>query len=82
MQIGDPAQSTKSELVQALPFDYLLAMSGNVWRKDQRYVVYVKGAPEKILSRCKLTEAQHKQASTKLMDYARSWLSNDCLRKV
>ena len=30
MQIGDPAQSTKSELVQALPFDYLLAMSGNV----------------------------------------------------
>lgn len=70
MQIGDPAQSTKSELVQALPFDYLLAMSGNVWREDQRYVVYVKGAPEKILSRCKLTDAQHKQASAKLMDYA------------
>lgn len=70
MQIGDPAQSTKSELVQALPFDYLLAMSGNVWREDQRYVVYVKGAPERILSRCKLTDAQHKQASAKLMDYA------------
>lgn len=69
-KIADPAKATKAKLVQALPFDYILAMSGNVWRFGKEYAVYVKGAPEKIMAKCKLTTLQKKQANAKLTDYA------------
>ena len=48
-KVDDPSRVTQAERVQTLPFDYLLAMSGNVWRFGRRYAVYVKGAPEKVL---------------------------------
>lgn len=70
MKIGDPSRTTKAELVQSLPFDYVLAMSGNVWRFAKRYAVYVKGAPEKIMARCRMSDLQRRQASAKLMEYA------------
>lgn len=70
MKIGDPSRTTKAELVQTLPFDYLLAMSGNVWRFARQYAIYIKGAPEKVLARCHLTELQRRQAMAKLTEYA------------
>lgn len=69
-KIDDPARVTQAELVQALPFDYLMAMSGNVWRFGRRYAIYVKGAPEKVLARCKLTDMQQRKAEVQLTDYA------------
>lgn len=69
-KIDDPARVTQAELVQALPFDYLMAMSGNVWRFGRRYAIYVKGAPEKVLARCKLTDMQQRKAEAQLTDYA------------
>lgn len=70
MKIDDPARATKAKLVQALPFDYPLSMSGNVWQFGRGQVVYLKGAPEKMLARCQLTALQRRQATAKLRDYA------------
>lgn len=70
-KVSNPHQTTKAELVCSLPFDYTLAMSGNVWRFGKSRVVYIKGAPEKVLNRCKLNETARKQANTKLHEYAK-----------
>lgn len=69
-KVDDPTRVTQAERIQALPFDYLMAMSGNVWRFGRRYAIYVKGAPEKVLSRCKLTDMQQRKAEEQLNDYA------------
>ena len=69
-KITDPVKATKAALVTPLPFDYVLSMSGNIWQFGHQYVAYVKGAPEKILARCKLTKLQTKQANRQLADYA------------
>lgn len=69
-KVDDPSRVTQAERVQALPFDYLMAMSGNVWRFGRRYAVYVKGAPEKVLARCKLTNLQLRKANDQLGEYA------------
>ena len=68
-QLDDPARSTRAKLTQALPFDYILSMSGNVWQFGGRYMTYIKGAPEKIISRCQLTEEQARKATSKLNEY-------------
>ena len=69
-KVDDPSRVTQAERVQTLPFDYLLAMSGNVWRFGRRYAVYVKGAPEKVLARCKLADTQLRRATEQLNEYA------------
>lgn len=48
---------TKNKAVKFLPFDQKNAMSGVVWqaKKDRHYDLYIKGAPEKIISASKLT---------------------------
>lgn len=71
-KIGDPTKTTKAELIRTLPFDYGWALSGNVWKFGRSYQIYLKGAPEKILRRCALSELERKQAKTKLLSYARS----------
>lgn len=71
-KIGDPRQTTKAKLIANLPFDYIIAMSGNVWQFGKSYEIYLKGAPEKILSRCKLTKFQLDQANKKLTEYAKN----------
>ena len=69
-KVDDPSRVTQAERIQVLPFDYLMAMSGNVWRFGRRYAVYVKGAPEKVLARCKLTNLQLRKANDQLGEYA------------
>jgi Ca2+-transporting ATPase len=56
--------------VENLPFDYELAMSGNIWKFGQKYEIYVKGAPEKILSRCRLAKSEEANIEAKLHDFA------------
>lgn len=41
-----------------LPFDQKLAMSGNIWKSRGAHTLYVKGAPEHLMMKSKLTRAQ------------------------
>lgn len=49
-----------------LPFDQSVAMSGNIWRGAHGHDLYVKGAPEHILARCKLPRTDHQAAESAL----------------
>jgi Ca2+-transporting ATPase len=50
-----------------LPFNYQMAMSGNVWRMGRgKLVAYVKGAPEKILKQAKMSHAIRKKVVAEL----------------
>ncbi len=69
-KIGAPHETTRAKLVKALTFDYAHAMSGNVWKFGKNLEVYVKGAPEKILDRCRVSEQERKLAEQKLHEFA------------
>ena len=47
-------------------FDQSVAMSGNLWHNGASYDLFVKGAPEHVLTRCDLTENEHEKASAML----------------
>jgi Ca2+-transporting ATPase len=70
-KIGAPQTTTRAKLVKSLPFDYTYAMSGNVWQFGRNTETYVKGAPEKILDRCKISAAERQAAEQKLHEFAR-----------
>ncbi|MDR0955572.1 MAG: cation-transporting P-type ATPase [Candidatus Nomurabacteria bacterium] len=58
--------SDPENLVKSLPFDYQLALSGNVWREADHFAIFVKGAPEKVLARCHLVQAKKIAAENQL----------------
>ncbi len=64
--VAHPAGRT---LNTKLPFDQKLAMSGNVWQEGDVYEVLLKGAPEHMLRRCKLTNVERAAIETKLHDF-------------
>ncbi|MFZ2560070.1 MAG: cation-transporting P-type ATPase [Candidatus Nanoperiomorbaceae bacterium] len=69
-----PAQAgatTDNDLVENLPFDYEFAMSGNIWRCRQNLELCIKGAPEKILSSCRVSPEIKRLADAKLHTFAR-----------
>lgn len=49
-----------------LPFDQAEAMSGNVWQEGDFFEVLLKGAPEHVLRRCKMTGAERAEAEREL----------------
>lgn len=57
------------EFVQGLPFEAELAMSGNVWKKDGKHVIYVKGSPERILANAGLSKADNDKAADQLHQF-------------
>ncbi len=57
---------SKQPPLARLPFDQSAAMSGNVWHDGDRYELVVKGAPEHVLARSDLTEAEHEKATVEL----------------
>ncbi|MCL1877117.1 cation-transporting P-type ATPase [Candidatus Saccharibacteria bacterium] len=69
-KVDAPHDTTRTKLEKGLPFDYQLAMSGNVWKFASGYEVYLKGAPEKILEHCKMTKSEIATAETKLHEFA------------
>jgi Ca2+-transporting ATPase len=71
-KVGAPQQTTRAKLVKSLPFDYVHAMSGNIWRFGRNLEIYIKGAPEKVLDRCKITAAERQVAEEKLHEFAAS----------
>lgn len=49
-----------------IPFDLSYAMSGNLWKKENGYYLYVKGSPESILERSLMTEGEREHAEIAL----------------
>jgi calcium-translocating P-type ATPase len=56
----------KGEPVKKLPFNQSFSMSGNLWHHAGVYDLVVKGAPEQILSRSKLTKDEKNAAEKAL----------------
>lgn len=54
-----------------LPFDQAIAMSGNVFHDGDKFYLAVKGAPERILDQCRLTQAGRAAAEKRLHAYTR-----------
>lgn len=44
--------------VKEFPFDQQLRLSGTVWRHNDNYTLYLKGAPEQVLQHCKPGDAR------------------------
>lgn len=59
-------QTDDYRLEHTLPFDQVIAMSGNVWRHGKKHVTYLKGSPEKIIHSSTLNQIGRKQADDQL----------------
>jgi len=52
----------KHDIIESLPFDQSVSMSGNIWNQGAHMVLAVKGAPEHILQRSDLTSIEYEKA--------------------
>ncbi len=59
-------KDSKAELVVTMPFDLAFAMSGNTWRMDGGFFTAIKGAPEKIITACRLSSNEKTTIEHKL----------------
>ena len=57
------------ELTDRLPFNTERKLMASLWRCDNRQTLYVKGAPEIILSFCDMDEADRKHEQEQLRDF-------------
>ena len=58
--------STKAD--QIYPFDISVRMSGTYTSKDN--TIYIKGSPEHVLAKSKITDEQHRQAESTMHEFA------------
>ena len=56
----------KGDPIKKLPFDQAFSMSGNIWHHKGIYDLVVKGAPEQIMDRSKMTTAERAEADLAL----------------
>jgi P-type Ca2+ transporter type 2C len=56
----------KIQPIRSFPFDQAVAMSGNIYHHAHKFSLYVKGAPEQVLSKSDLTESELEQATIQL----------------
>lgn len=70
------------EHVTGLPFDQVIAMSGNVWKHKGSYDVYIKGSPEKILENSSLSTEEQKKAEEALTDLTSQGLRVIALARI
>jgi P-type Ca2+ transporter type 2C len=54
------------ETVAKLPFNQTFSMSGNVWHHKGKYELLLKGAPEQVLARSKMTKKAKQEAEDAL----------------
>ncbi len=62
-------QANDFTIEKALPFDPVLAMSGNVWKTHSSHDIYLKGSPERILEHTDLSAADKKKTEEQLHAY-------------
>lgn len=62
--------SKKLRHVATLPFEQKYMMSGNLYKSDDDFNLYVKGAPENIIEICKLSKKEHDEILSKLHSFA------------
>lgn len=60
----------KGDVVSRLPFDHAFSMSGNIWHHKGVYELVIKGAPEQVMARSKLTKAERQEAEAALHSLA------------
>jgi Ca2+-transporting ATPase len=63
---AEAAVTLKGEALVKLPFDQAYAMSGNVWHHKGEHELVVKGAPEHVMDRSKLTKLERTEAEEAL----------------
>lgn len=61
---------TKLESLKLYAFDQSIKLSGNLYPGDKKLILKVKGAPETILSRSRLTQQERAAADAKLLELA------------
>lgn len=54
----------KGTPISVLPFNQAYSMSGNVWHHNGKHELVIKGAPEQVMMRSKLTRVQMTEVST------------------
>ncbi len=65
------------EFMYEYVFTNKLKMMGHVWRRDGNLIIAAKGSPERILTICKLTAEQRKEAEARIVS-----LSSEGLRVI
>jgi len=56
----------KGDPIKKLPFDQTFSMSGNIWHHEGVYDIVVKGAPEQIMDRSRLSKTERAEAEEAL----------------
>lgn len=57
-----------------LPFDQLMAMSGNVWSNNGGYTLWIKGSPEQVIERSELSAYEREVAHNQVKSMAANGL--------
>ncbi len=68
--------------IRSLPFDQLLAMSGNVWKQEGTSWLYLKGSPERILRNTSLSDEEHKKVEDQLHELTTQGLRVIALARI
>lgn len=63
---AEKAVKLKGTPLHSLPFSQEHAMSGNLWHHGSEYRLNIKGAPEQIIQRADMTEAEREEAEQAL----------------
>lgn len=62
------------EPITEYPFTNELKMMGHVWRRGGRIVLAAKGSPERLLTVCEMTDAEHEAAEQKITELSQQGL--------
>jgi P-type Ca2+ transporter type 2C len=71
---GRAAIPKKLKLISKLPFEQQFAMSGNVWSEGGKQIIVVKGAPEHVLDRSKMSVGDEHAAMRALQNLTQKGL--------
>ncbi|MCL2444563.1 cation-transporting P-type ATPase [Candidatus Saccharibacteria bacterium] len=63
-------EQVAAKSLKVLPFDTGLAVSGNLWHEGNKILLVVKGAPERLIDRCNLTENEREEAMAALQQFS------------
>ena len=61
-------------LVSEYSFTNKTKMMGHVWDRNDEIIIAAKGSPERILTICKLSEVERKQAEDKIIEMSKQGL--------